>query len=117
MRLKTARVVGDQLPRWYTAEVPNSITAVSVKIADDTRPARVGAKTVRAMPATRAIGAAPRCSQPRSKGLSIVGSASRVSGVSPGVGASVLATNLRYRRLADAQFAVASCAEVVHGLS
>jgi hypothetical protein len=68
------------------------MTAVSVKIAAETRPASVGANTMSAMPARRAMGAAPKCSHPRKSGLSIVGVS--VVGFS--------AINLRYRRLGGA---------------
>src|SRR5919112_5409820 len=68
-RFSTPWTRGDQVPRWYTALVPNSSAAVSVKTLALTRPALVGATQISTMPAATARGNVPACSHPRSRGL------------------------------------------------
>ena len=70
MRLSTALVVGPQLKRWYSAELPKSSSEVSAKTAHDHLAAGPCATETSTMPATIATGKVAAWIQPRHEGFS-----------------------------------------------
>src|SRR4051812_45711732 len=68
-RLSTPRARGDQVPRWYRAEMPNSSEAVRPYSAAAILALVVGAKPTSTIPPVTASGNVTACSQPRSLGL------------------------------------------------
>src|SRR5659263_346246 len=67
-RRSTAAVVGDHVPRWYTADVPNSTRLEATKTALAQR-SPAGVRAIRTMPAMSAMGVVATWIQPRSLGL------------------------------------------------